>query len=432
MRWLSSSMVKRIFRWFLFGGILFFLAKTLKDHWQEVKTLEITGTTLSLLTIALGITLMAHIWSGWVWHLILRTIGQSHDGRWSTAIYLKTNIAKYLPGNVWHFYGRVRALQSSGSSTGAAIVGVLLEPVLMAAAALGLAAISFSIAAAGDWRLLVVSIGALVAMLVAIQPRFLNPLLRKLGKAKARSQGLTVITSTLQLQFYPWRSLLGEFGFVLLRGIGFLVTIIALQPLQPGQFFSILGAFSVAWLLGLVVPGAPGGVGVFEAVAIALLGNQLPSGLLISSVALYRLISTLAEALGAGLIWLEERISHLMTPMAKMRKRLLLLPPGKNEEPEPDEQVSDLLDTTPKETPQISYVITSKQDSSQSLTLHGEDATAEDIDSDALSDGSAEATKSPASSIKVDISEPELPPFVSHSVSSKGEPTSQSFSPGNQ
>ena len=423
-------MVKRIFRWFLFGGILFFLAKTLKDHWQEVKTLEITGTTLSLLTIALGITLMAHIWSGWVWHLILRTIGQSHDGRWSTAIYLKTNIAKYLPGNVWHFYGRVRALQSSGSSTGAAIVGVLLEPVLMAAAALGLAAISFSIAAAGDWRLLMISIGALVAMLVAIQPRFLNPLLRKLGKAKAQSQGLTVITSTLQLQFYPWRSLLGEFGFVLLRGIGFLVTIIALQPLQPGQFFSVLGAFSVAWLLGLVVPGAPGGVGVFEAVAIALLGNQLPSGLLISSVALYRLISTLAEALGAGLIWLEERIAHLMTPMAKMRKRLLLLPPGKDEEP--DEQVSELLDTSSKETRQISYVISSKQDSSPSLTLHGEDAAAEDIDSDPPGDGLTEEAKSSTSSIKVDISEPELPPFVSHSVSGKGEPTSQSFSPGNQ
>ena len=419
-------MVKRIFRWFLFGGILFFLAKTLKEHWQDVKTLEITGATLALLTIALGITLMAHIWSGWVWHLILRTIGQSRDGRWCTAIYLKTNIAKYLPGNVWHFYGRVRALQSSGSSTGAAIVGVLLEPVLMAAAALGLAAGSFSIAA-NDWRLSVISIGTLLALLWAIRPRFLNPLLRKLGKAKARSQGLTVITSTLQLPCYPWRSFLGEFGFVLLRGIGFLVTVIALQPLQPGQFFPILGAFSVAWLAGLVVPGAPGGIGVFEAVAIAILGNQLPSGLLISSVALYRLISTLAEALGAGLIWLEERIAQLMTPMAKMRKRLLLLPAGKDEETTPDKDGSGLLDTTPKTTRQISYVIPAKQE--PSLTLHGEDGAAEDMDSKAAED---ELTKDTQSPIKVDISEPVLPPFISHSAPGKGEPSSQSFSPRKQ
>ncbi|MEO0869690.1 MAG: hypothetical protein AAFY17_14895 [Cyanobacteria bacterium J06642_11] len=113
MRWLSTPMVKRILRWLLFGGILFFLAKTLKDHWQEVQTLQLTGSTWALLTVALGITLIAHIWSGWVWHWILRTIGQPRDGRWSTAVYLKTNIAKYLPGNVWHFYGRVRALQNN-------------------------------------------------------------------------------------------------------------------------------------------------------------------------------------------------------------------------------------------------------------------------------------------------------------------------------
>ncbi|MEM9482152.1 MAG: YbhN family protein [Cyanobacteria bacterium P01_F01_bin.116] len=324
-------MVKRILRWFLFGGILFFLAKTLKDHWQEVRSLEITSATWPLLTVALGITLIAHIWSGWVWHLILKTIGQPRDGRWSTVIYLKTNIAKYLPGNVWHFYGRVRALQSTGSSTGAAIVGVVLEPLLMAAAALGLAAISFSVTGASDWRLLAVSLGALVAMLVGIHPKFLNPVLRKLGKAKAKAQGLSVITSTLRLQHYPWRSLLGELGFVSLRGLGFLMTIIALQSLQPGQILPVMGAFSIAWLLGLVVPGAPGGIGVFEAVAIALLGNQLPTGLLISSVALYRLISTLAEALGAGLIWVEDRIADLMVPVAKAKKRILLLPPGKDE-----------------------------------------------------------------------------------------------------
>ena len=325
-------MVKRTLRWLLFGGILFFLAKTLKDHWQEVRALHMDGATWALLTIALGITLIAHVWSGWVWHWILRTIDQPRDGRWSAVVYLKTNIAKYLPGNVWHFYGRVRALQATGSSTGAAIVGVVLEPILMAAAALGLAAICFSITVVNDWRLLVPCVGALVAMLVAIHPRFLNPILRKLGIAKAQAQGLAVITSTLRLQCYPWRSLMGELGFVALRGLGFMMTMVALQALEPSQFFPVLGAFSLAWLLGLLVPGAPGGVGVFEAVAIALLGSQIPSGLLISSVALYRLISTLAEALGAGLIWVEERITEFMVPVRK-RKQPILLPPPKVAQP---------------------------------------------------------------------------------------------------
>ncbi|MEM6251653.1 MAG: YbhN family protein [Cyanobacteria bacterium P01_D01_bin.156] len=365
-------MVKRILRWLLFGGILFFLAKTLKDHWQEVRTLQITGATWALLTIALGITLMAHIWSGWVWHWILRTIGQSRNGQWSTAVYLKTNIAKYLPGNVWHFYGRVRALQTTGASTGAAIVGVVLEPLLMAAAALCLAAISFSTTVANTRWLLLGCGAVLVAMLVAIHPRLLNPILKRLGTAKAKAQGLTVTNSTLRLQTYPLRSLLGEIGFVVLRGLGFMMTLVALQALEPSQFVLVLGTFSVAWLAGLVVPGAPGGVGVFEAVAIALLGNQIPNGLLISSVALYRLISTLAEALGAGLIWIEERIAGLMISTGQ-KKRPILLPP-------------------PKES----------------------------------------ITNSASSSSSVSPSEPTHPSFANQSPVREGEPTTQSFAPRNK
>lgn len=424
MRWLSPSMVKRIFRWFLFGGILFFLAKTLKDHWQEVRTLEITSATFALLTVALGITLIAHIWSGWVWHLILQTIGQPRDGRWSTMVYLKTNIAKYLPGNVWHFYGRVRALKASGSSTGAAIVGVLLEPLLMAAAALGLAAISFSITVADDWRL-AIALAALLAMLVAIHPRFLNPLLRKLGEAKARSQGLTVITSTLRLQFYPWRALLGELGFVFLRGLGFVMTIVALQSLSPGQLFPVFGAFSVAWLLGLLVPGAPGGVGVFEVVVVALLGSQLPSGLLISSVAFYRLISTLAEALGAGLIWLEERIIDIMTPMGNVKKRLLLLPPAKDDAYPEVDQVEP-LEMASQDMSEVSYVITPTEEPLPEITMYGEDA-AEDLDGDSSPEESlVEATS------ELEKPEPMLPSFIPHPIKREGEPTSQSFLPRNR
>ena len=350
-------------------------------------------------------------------------------------IYLKTNIAKYLPGNVWHFYGRVRALQTSGSSTGAAILGVVLEPVLMAAAALGLAAISFSVTAVNDWRFLIVAIAALVAMLVAIHPRFLNPVLQKLGKAKAKSQGLTVIISTLRLQSYPWSSLLGELGFVVLRGIGFVITLAALQTLQPNQILLIMGAFSLAWLSGLVVPGAPGGVGVFEAVAIAILGNQLPSGLVISGVALYRLISTLAEALGAGLIWLEERIAEMMTPVAKFRKRLLLLPPARDDMSEAEETAA-LLDTTPQKTPKVSYVVTPQEQespqatSAQALTMYGEDSGTDDLDNDLPGEELTETVvEDMAPPVKLDTSEPVLPSFLPQSIKAEGEPTSQSFSP---
>jgi glycosyltransferase 2 family protein len=92
---------------------------------------------------------------------------------------------------------------------------------------------------------------------------------------------------------------------VLFRGIGFLFTVMALQIVAPSQIPTLLSAFSIAWLLGLVVPGAPGGVGVFETTAIALLPQVMfPQATVLLAVALYRVISILAEAIAAGGAWL--------------------------------------------------------------------------------------------------------------------------------
>ncbi len=99
--------------------------------------------------------------------------------------------------------------------------------------------------------------------------------------------------------------LLGELGFLGLRGLGFCLTLLALAPIAWDQLPTVISAFSFAWLLGLIVPGAPGGLGIFEATAIALLGQYYSPGILLSTVALYRLISVLAETLGAGLVWLD-------------------------------------------------------------------------------------------------------------------------------
>lgn len=100
---------------------------------------------------------------------------------------------------------------------------------------------------------------------------------------------------------------MGELAFLILRGTGFILTLFALAPLQLGQIPLLLGAFSFAWLLGFVIPGAPGGLGVFEATAIALLQSHFPSALIISATVLYRLVSIIAETAGAGLAWLDER-----------------------------------------------------------------------------------------------------------------------------
>ncbi len=285
---------KQFLRWVVLGGVLFFLGKALKDNWQAVTTIRLGASGWGMLAIALLITLFAHVWSGGVWGLILRELNQPAGWLWAVRVYLRTNIAKYLPGNVWHFYGRVMAAKQAGVALGSATLSVLLEPLLMAAAALLIALLSLQ-------RLSpLMPLLALGGVLIGIHPRLINPVLAKLKRSKAKDIALDESTP-LRLNRYPLLPLLGEVVFLLLRGAGFLLIVAAISPLQPGQVPVLLGAFSFSWLLGLVVPGAPGGLGVFEATAIALLHNTLPTGITLSAVALYRLISTAAEAIGAGL-----------------------------------------------------------------------------------------------------------------------------------
>jgi hypothetical protein len=328
--------LKPYLRWLILGATLFFIGSALHQHWHEVKALRISASGWKWLTAALTVTLLAHVWTGWVWSWILRELGQPASGPWGIAVYLKTNVAKYLPGNIWHLYGRGLAAKQAGFPTGAATLSILLEPLLMAAAALIIALSS------ANQNLLLQGL-CLIGVLMAIHPRVLNPLVQLAGRIKGKSQGnpeplnpeplpetlndtpplpLDLQSSTsqssnpkhanpkhpnpqpLQIRRYPLRPLLGELGFVLLRGIGFLLTLQALQSITLSQIPSALSAFSLAWVLGLIIPGAPGGIGVFEATALALLDQQFATSIILGSVALYRLISILAEVAGAGLAYL--------------------------------------------------------------------------------------------------------------------------------
>ncbi|MEM6501512.1 MAG: YbhN family protein [Cyanobacteria bacterium P01_C01_bin.89] len=290
--------LKPFLRWVILGAVVVFLIKTIGDRAADVAELSFTGTTWIWLGGALIVTSLAHLWSGWVWRWILREFGQPAPLIPVMQVYLKTNIAKYLPGNVWHFYGRIRAAHQWGMSWAGAAATVVLEPLLMAAAALILGTVA---APQGNWWIQ----GAIAAaVLIGVHPKFLNPLLKKLGRSKLKSSTPTETEeapvpaqlTTAGMKRYPALPFLGEGGFLLLRGAGFLCVVAAFDSNALIHWPQLLSGFGLAWLVGLVVPGAPGGVGVFEATALGLLGKLVAPGALLAGVACYRLVSVIAEA----------------------------------------------------------------------------------------------------------------------------------------
>ena len=304
--------MKKIIRWLVLGGTLFFLLKALKDNWLGVSAIRINITGWLILATATIVTLLAHIWAGWIWTWVLKELNQSVSVIEFIQVYLKTNIAKYLPGNVWHYYGRIMAAKNANISTNIATLSVLLEPLLMLAAALIIIVLFGSqlVVSNLNFNLIILQFLALIIVLCILHPRFLNPAIQILDKWKnKKSNRENQLINSFIIQRYPVKPLLGELVFLGLRASGFILTMLALNSLTWAQIPLLVGAFSCAWVLGLVVPGAPGGLGVFETTAMLLLQYHFPAAVVISAIALYRLISIIAETAGAALAWLLERIS---------------------------------------------------------------------------------------------------------------------------
>ena len=185
---------------------------------------------------------------------------------------------------------------------GPALASVLLEPLLMAVAAL--LWVPF-----GGWQSGLAMACCLPAMLLI--PRWREPLLRRLERAKAKQldrvdAGLVGVVSAESLgsgrDDYPWSSLAMEMLFVAFRFAGFWCCVMAFSLSTSLSMGEWLAAFALAWTVGLVVPAAPGGLGVFEATLLLRVGSEVPEAPLLAAVLCYRVIATIADGLAAAAV----------------------------------------------------------------------------------------------------------------------------------
>ena len=97
------------------------------------------------------------------------------------------------------------------------------------------------------------------------------------------------------VSFLPFRALILEIGFVLSKFIGFYICLNTFYTSNTLNIIFLLVIFSLSWSIGLVVPAAPGGVGVFEACLLLFVGKSIPQNIIIISLVYFRVISTSAD-----------------------------------------------------------------------------------------------------------------------------------------
>ena len=254
--------------------------------------LERNGINLSLsfLFCVLSIYLNAYAWK-----YIVKWLGKEFKSNNLVSFYVLTNILKYVPGGMWHFVERFNFIKKI-SNPQIALYSTVIEPYFMLSGSLLLASMGLIFSPFYFF---------LIFPLIFLNRKFIFLILRILESLKGKVfEVLRLPNSKGQFEerinivsFFPSRALFLEIGFVLSKFIGFYICLNTFYTSNTLNVIFLLVIFSLSWSIGLVVPAAPGGVGVFEACLLLFVGKSIPENIILISLIYFRIISTSADLL---------------------------------------------------------------------------------------------------------------------------------------
>jgi uncharacterized membrane protein YbhN (UPF0104 family) len=97
-------------------------------------------------------------------------------------------------------------------------------------------------------------------------------------------------------------------NIMIYAGFGVIITLLLKTLWQVDthiQWYQFSCGFALAWVLGFVVPGAPGGIGIREAVFVGLYSQVLGEGVVIGLALVLRIITSMGDLLSFGIAcWL--------------------------------------------------------------------------------------------------------------------------------
>jgi hypothetical protein len=271
------------------AACLIFVAHRLVVHLEEVPRIDWTWRAVLALAVAAALLVANGAIHALSWRALVRGADPSVTWAQSYAVTGRSQLAKYLPGNIFHHVQRVAFATTSTVALPAAARVTLVDALavaaggaIMAIPALGRAAAVLRERAIDPWPVLAVTSGLTALAIAAAWPR-----------ARSASAGLAYVV--------PGRLasavLLDALLFVV-AGIAMLLVLRGAWPAAPElSVVEVVPGFALAFLVGYVTPGSPGGVGVREAVLYGLYAPTLGSGLAAGLFVVFRVVSVAGDVL---------------------------------------------------------------------------------------------------------------------------------------
>lgn len=272
-----------------------FWARTLYIRWPHLRAYpwRVAWPTLVLALLAL---LGQMLVLATAWQRALCLVGAEISWREGAGMWLRAQIARYLPGGVWDVAGRVWLSRAMEMPTRAVPAAAMLEIGLQILSSGSVLVITLALIPGPHLHPYIFLIPVvLVLTMGALAPPVFHGLVNRglalLGRPPLEMRVTYGGLATL-LGFYIFAHFLQGVGFVLFtRGIALVGWDVA---------FHMVGAYIGAWLVGYMVVFAPTGIGVREAALVLLLGNVLAPPVVIGAALGFRVWLSLRDVLAAG------------------------------------------------------------------------------------------------------------------------------------
>lgn len=286
----------------LLAGGYFILSAV--DNFDKVPQLNwnLTSVTIALLTIVLMLFGIGIV--GSIWHMLLRDSGILNSWKQSQVVYAISQLGKYLPGNVGHHIGRVVMAKKIGIPVSITLNAMLVEMLWGTGIGGGLALLSLVFFVDNQMPALhlqftPMQLGLGVVLLLSMPWLGVGFLNRYSPRLVKRLAGRDVIAAP-KLSTALVVALMFILCFVVM---GLILKLQAkwLFGVNEGSVFELMCLFSIAWLAGYLVPGAPAGLGVREAMMLLLMTPLLGAGTAVGLSMTLRVTSTLGDLLAFAL-----------------------------------------------------------------------------------------------------------------------------------
>ena len=219
-------------------------------------------------------------------------------------VYVKSNLLKYIPGNVFQYVGRNQLAVENQLSHANVLIASLLEILCIIASA-----IIFSLLICGKstvhfvrqfgWKsipLFVVLLLVLCCVGLVLWRKYKQKLQEYMRLQLARFKlPCTWGTMLLIIIFYLLIFTLQSIAFYAV------LNICAPNSLPIESMQVVMGAYVLSWLIGYITPGSPGGLGVRE---IVLLGMLSQSAILEDSITFSLIVMRAANIVGDVLAYI--------------------------------------------------------------------------------------------------------------------------------